>query len=220
MPKLIAQQVQVNYLGLFSKPPFSSWNEGGKVLGGLYEAFSPYNISISDIKYESFPNLADSTLTVFLFNYSANYKFKWDRVEAMFSDLTEEQFPTIPAVLQHGDQWLHTLESDFSFQSHLLTYTSHNLLSEGSAKDFLQSLSNADIPDVGVSQGHGVTFHWDIPEHNWNFHIGIDLSFSVPNGLFLQFLIRTSIDRIDYVETFQSGMELGRSALAKIGLEV
>lgn len=221
MPKLIAQQVQVNYLGLFSKPALSSWGQGGMVLGGLYEAFRPYNITISDMRYESLSaNLADSILTVFLFNYSANYKFKWDRVEAVFNDFTEEQSLTIPEVLKHGDDWIRTLEPDFTLQSHLVTYASHNRLSEGTAKDFLQTLSNLDIAGVGNNEGNGITFHWDIPERNWKFHLAIDLSFQVTNGLFLQFLIRIPSDKIDHVETFQTGLTLGRSALAKIGLEV
>lgn len=221
MPKLIAQQVQLNYLGLFSKPTLSSWGQGGTILGGLYSAFRPYNVTISDMRFESLsPNLADSILTVFLFNYSANYKFKWDRVEAVFNDFNEEQFSIIPEVLQRGDEWIRTLEPEFSFQSHLLTHASHNQLSEGTAKDFLQTLSNLDIPDVGNNEGNGITFHWDIPERNWKFHLAIDLSFQVTNGLFIQFVIRVPNDKIDYVETFQTGLTLGRSALSKVGLEV
>lgn len=221
MPKLIAHQVQVNYVGVFSKPALSSWGQGGTILGGLYEAFRPYNITIGDMRYESLsPNLADSILTVFLFNYSANYKFKWDRVEAVFNDLTEEQFLTIPEVLKRGDDWIRTLEPDFSLQSHLLTHTSHNQLSEGTAKDFLKTLSNLDIPDVGNNEGNGITFHWDIPERNWKFHLSIDLSFQVTNGLFLQFLIRIPSDRIDHVDNFQAGLALARGVLAKVGLEV
>jgi len=221
MPKLIPKQSQVTYLGSFSKPAFSLWGQGSKTLEELFRAFGEYKISVGDIRSDSSsPNLGDVTLIVHLFDYSASYKFKLDRVEAVFNDLTEEQSSMIPEVLQRGDGWLHSLIPDLSFQSHLITYSSHNQLSEGTAKDFLQGLSNLDIPNVGISQGNGITFHWDIPERNWGFHMGVDLSFNIPNGLFIQFLIRTPDDKIDYVASFGDGLAIARAALAEIGLEL
>jgi len=220
MPKLIPQQVQINYIGLFSKPIFSLWNQGG-TLEKLFTAFQQYNVSIGDMRYDvSSPNFADATLTVHLFNFSGSYKYKLDRVEAVFQDYTEEQFPIIPDVLRNGDECFRSLVSDFSFQTHLFTHASHNELSEGTSKGFLQGLSNVDVPGIGLNQGNGITFHWDIPERNWRFQLAIDHSTYVNNGVFLQFLVRLSDDRIDYVDTFQDSLALGRNALAGIGLEV
>lgn len=221
MPKLLAQQVQVTYIGLFSEPMFSVWGLGEKVLGGLYKAFTEYNVTAGDMRYETmYPNFTDSTITVNLFNYSANYKYKIDRVEAVFSDFTEEQSQRIPQVLKHGDDWLRSLGPEFSLKTQLFIHSSHNQLSEGTSEKFLKALSNVDIPDIGVSKGNGVTFHWNVPERDWNLSMAIDHSASVADGLFIQFLLKITKDKLDYADTFQSAVTLGRIALAKLGLEV
>ncbi len=221
MPKLLAQQVQITFIGLFSQPLFSVWGQGEKLLGGLFKAFSQYNLTAGDMRYETTsPTVTDSTITVNLFNYSASYKYKIDRVEATFTDFTEEQSQRIPEVLGRGDEWLRSLDPEFSLKTQLFIHASHNQLSEGTSEEFLKGLSNLDIPDVGVSKGNGVTFHWDIPGRDWDLSMAIDHSAYVTNGLFIQFLLKTTNDKLDYGDIFSAGVTLGRSALAKLGLEV
>jgi len=221
MPKLLASQVQITFYGLFSQPMFSVWGQGEKILGGLFNAFKDYNVTAGDMRYETTsPNVTDSVISVSLFNSSANYKYKVDRVEAVFNDFTEEQSQRIPEVLQHGDSWLRSLGLDFSFKSQLLLHTSHNQLSEGTSEEFLKALSSPDVPDIGNSKGNGITFHWDIPERDWDLSMAVDHSAYVTNGLFVQFLLKTTHDKLDYVDTFQAAISLGRTALAKLGLSV
>ncbi|MBA3321500.1 MAG: hypothetical protein H0T45_08665, partial [Pyrinomonadaceae bacterium] len=91
MRKLIIQQDQVSYVGLFSKPAFSLWGEGSKILEELYKAFSPYKVSLADFKQDYLsPILSDISVTVFL-GANGNYKFKFDRIEASFSNFTEQE---------------------------------------------------------------------------------------------------------------------------------
>ena len=70
-----------------------------------------------------------------------------------------------------------------------------------------------------ITKVMGLHFTGDIPERNWKFYLTIDLSFQVPNGLFLQFLIRTPSDKDrPRGKLSKQDLLLGRSALAKIGL--
>ena len=221
MRKMIAEQVQLGHHGFFSRPVFPRLDQN--LLETLFAVFSECdpNLTVADIRQEwGASNLGDCSFTVHLFNYSANYKFKVDRIEARFNDFTEDQLSLIPQVLQSGDRWLRSLDSQFSFRMHLFTHSSHNRLSEGTSEEFLKSLSSIDIPDIGTNRGHGILFNWLVGERNWNFQLSIDHSLQITDGLFLQLLFRMADDKIDHKEAFEGGLKLGRSALAKIGLEV
>src|SRR5919108_456184 len=136
MRKLIIQQNQVNYVGLFSKPAFSLWGNGARILEELYKAFSPYKVSLADFRQDYLsPVISDTSVTVFL-GSNGNYKFKFDRVEVLLSNFTEQELT--------------------------------------------------------------------------NF----------PDALFIQFLMQSGGDKIDYWETAATGRELLDNALAKIGLEI
>ena len=62
-------------------------------------------------------------------------------------------------------------------------------------------------------------FHWDLPEKSWRVQFAIDHSLSVDKGLFVNYLIRPSGDRIDYLNFISEGTQLFERLLSKIGLE-
>jgi hypothetical protein len=220
MRKLIIQQNQVNYVGLFSKPAFSLWGNGARILEELYKAFSPYKVSLADFRQDYLsPVISDTSVTVFL-GSNGNYKFKFDRVEVLLSNFTEQELTNFPDVLLRGTDWLRSDIPDFSFQTHLFTYHNHSKLSEGTAKEFLLSFSQVSLGDIGMGIGNGLIFNWIEPKQERRVQLTIDHSYAYVDALFIQFLMQSGGDKIDYWETAATGRELLDNALAKIGLEI
>jgi len=220
MRKLIIQQNQVNYVGLFSKPAFSLWGDSSRILEELYRAFAPYKVNLADFRRDSLSTiLSDISVTVFLGN-NGNYKFKLDRVEASLSNFTEQELAGFPDMLSRGTGWLRSSLPDFSFQTHLFTYNNHSKLSEGTAKEFLLSFSQVNLDNVGTSLGNGLIFNWIEPKLERRVQLMIDHSYAYADGLFIQFLMQSTGDKIDYLETSTTGRDLLDKALAAIGLEI
>ena len=221
MRKLIIQQNQVSYVGLFSKPAFSLWGNSSRILEELYKAFTPYKVSLADFRQDYlYPVISDVSVSVFL-GSKGNYKFKFDRIEASFSNFTEQELTDFPDVLSRGTDWLRSAIPDFSFQTHLFTYHNHSKLSEGTAREFLLSFSQVSLEDIGAGLGNGLIFNWIEPKQERRVQLTIDHSLAYTDALFIQMLLIQSVgDKIDYQETAETGRDLLDSALAKIGLEI
>lgn len=218
MTRLIVQKNQISYVGIFSKPIFSLYGKGEIILAGLYDILTPYQITIADIRSETSSSLSDQSIVVSL-GIGSTFKFSLDRIELTLYDYHEQQFWDFPDILKRSEEWLRSSIADFSFQTHLFTYASQNALSEESSQEFLLRFSNVDIPGVGISEGTGMIFHWNVPEKGWRSQLTLDHSLAVLNGLFLQYLIRMETDKINYKEIVTAGKSTLDLALAQIGLE-
>lgn len=220
MPKLLVQMNQLDYVGLFSAPALGLWGEGGKILQGLYNAFSGYQINLADLRNESSSlNPSDQVIAV-RFGSVGEYRFRFDRVELKLLNFTKNSLAEAPGVLAVGDEWLRSLVPGLGFKSHLFATVSHSRLLNGTAREFLLGLPSLNIDGVGVSEGPGVIFHWDLPEKGWKVQFAMDHSLSVEGGLFINFLIRPNGDTIDYSNLLVEGDKLFERILSKIGLEV
>lgn len=219
MPKLLVQRNQLEYVGFFSEPALGLWGEGAKILQGMFSAFSPYHISLSDLRNESSSlHPSDQVVTV-KFGAIGEYRFKFDRVELTLLNFNKSSLSEVPKLLIAGDEWLRAVVPGFTFSSHFFSSLSHSELDHGTSQEFLRGLSSVDIPGVGVSKGSGIIFHWDLQEQGWRVQFTIDHSLSVDDGLFVNYLIRPSGDRIDYVEFVVQGTQLFERLLSEIGLE-
>lgn len=220
MRKLIIQQNLISYVGLFSKPAFPLLEDNSRILEELYRAFAPYKVSLADFRRDSLSSiLSDISVTVFL-GSNGNYKFKLDRVEASLANFTEQELAGFPDVLSRGTNWLRPSLPDFSFQTHLFTYNNHSKLSEGTAKEFLLSFSQVNLDNIGMSLGNGLIFNWIEPKLERRVQLMIDHSHAYADALFIQFLMQSTGDKIDYLETGATGRDLLNKALAVIGFEI
>lgn len=220
MSKLIVKQNQLDYVGVFSHPAFPLYGSGPKLLEGLYTAFAPYQVTLSDIRDDSsYGRPSELSLTV-SFGLSGIFKLKLDRVEFTVYNFTAEDLQVFPQILRSSDEWLRSAISNFSWRSHLFGSMSHNGLSDGTSEEYLRGLSSLDIPSIGTSEGSGVIYHWKLPAEDWRVQLLIDHSTSVPSGLFINFLLRPATDRIDYEQVAIQGFDIFKRALAIIGLEI
>lgn len=220
MRKLIVQRNQLNYVGIFSEPALSLWGEGKKIFQGLFTAFSPYQIDLDDLSNDSSSPSPSDQLVAVKFGTIGEYRFKFDRVELNLFNFTRNSIFEVPKLLSSGEEWLRSVVPGFAFRSHSFASLSHSELQQGTSQEFLRGLSSIDIPGIGVTEGSGIIFHWDLPDKGWRVQFTIDHSISVANGLFTNFLIRPSGDRVDYVNFVADGMQLFERVFLEIGLEV
>lgn len=219
MRKLIIQQDEISYSGFFSSPAFALWGEGVRILEGLYKAFIDYELSLSNISLDLSSTDSTSHGVKVDLNELGDYKFGFEQVEWTATDIGDDLI-RIPEVLQHGEEWLRSVVPDFAFKLHVLDYHNHSLLSDGASEDFLSGLSNVDIPDVGISRGNGLIFHWELPEQGWRMNLTIDHSNLIPNGLFIEQEVIAQTDKIDYTRMIITSNTLLKNILTKIGLEL
>jgi hypothetical protein len=220
MPKLITQQNRFDYRGLFTKPLFSLFGEGRKIVEGLYDTFSPYGVGLADIHNDSISLSPSDQIVAVNFSAGASYKFKFDSIEASVLNFTVQDLSHIQKFLRDGDNWLRSADPGLAFQSHLFATFSHNRLSAGNSQDFLCSLSQANTPDIGVALGNGIIYHWNVPDKEWRVQLTIDHSVNVSEGLFVHFILIAIKHKIDFVEMVEGGVALYKTAMAQIGLEI
>jgi hypothetical protein len=219
MRRLLAQQNQVSYAALFSRPAFALWGEEKTLLDGLFSTFSKRGIGLANFRFgQGGQDPASRSLTV-TFGSSCFYRFQLDRVDSALDNFGSEDLAVFPEILEEGASWLRSIVPQFAFQSHMFAYSGHCKLSDGTSREVLEPLPTLSIPEIGSSEGNGIIFHWTLPDQKSRVQLTIDHSLVVPSGLFTHFLLFVNTDVIDYRETVARGRGIMEKALKQIGLE-
>ena len=220
MITLTVKQNQIDYIGLFEKPVFNLVGEARQIIEGLYNAFSPYQVALSDFRLEEVVTTPSSFGVNVYLKSLGSYKFRFDRVDCTFSGFADEDLPKFADILKRGDDWLRSAAPGFSFKSHTFFYAGHCQLSESTSQDFLLALPGKDVIDIGQGLGDGIIHNWRDSETGARFQVLIDHSLSLKDGIFIQLTILIVEDRLDYSATISRGQALLGEALKKIGLQL
>lgn len=220
MESLLVQQNVVEYVGGFSRPPFSLWGNGQVLLEGLYDSFSQFNVSLKDLRVEGTPEDPSSqTIKVYL-GASGQYRFRFDRVEATMTNGTATELESFPIIIRKGSTWLRAAVPEFAFKSHLLSYSAHASLSAATSESVLQGLRTPHLPALGATRGSGVIFHADDVARGWRLQLTLDHSLLVENGLFLQLSIFAVQDDIDSPPLFSAAERILSDSLSALGMSL
>ena len=85
----------LTYTAFFAQPPLSLWGRGGDVAKAMYDAFSPYGVTLRNIQITGYTPTAAETVFTVQFG-TAVLKFSFEKVEFAFSSLTEEDLRKLP----------------------------------------------------------------------------------------------------------------------------
>lgn len=218
MPELVVRKNQVDYVGAFTRPVFSLWGDSKALFEGHYEAFSTMNVGFKDFRIEgTAEEPASQSIKIFL-GLQGHYRFKFDRVEATLFDASADDQSALALVLQTGTNWLRSSVPNFSFQSHLVRYSSHCELSEGTSKQFLLAMNTMSLTGIGENRGSGAIFHADIPELAGQLQLTVDHSLLVDDGLFVDLVLLTQQEPVDYPGLHEACDDLLRRSLATVDL--
>ncbi len=220
MRTLVVQQNQVDYIGVFAHPALSLWGEGRTILSGLSKALEGYySGSLSAFSILGQPDVPASQAVVVRLSAQANYRFKFEQVEASLFNFSDAELSALPSVLKRGDEWLRAAVPQLAYKSHVFAYMSHSTILEGNSTEYLRALSPTLLEGVGKNLGSGIIFHADIPERNWRIQLALDHSLAIADGLFVQMQLITTVDQIDYKETLSAGRSILETSLARLGLK-
>jgi hypothetical protein len=219
MPTLTINYNQLSYSGTFAQPAFDLL--AGKLPGGgLYNVFSPFGIGLHSI-FEEGAMASPGTLAINIYlGDLGNYKLRLDSVEWKVINFSEEVIPRFPEVLKGAADWLRSSVSEFAFKKHVFVYNAHCALSEGNSKDFLLSLGYKSPLVLGEELGNGLIHNWFSKELAASIQFMLDRSTPVEGGLFVQFILMTDNDNVDYQMLAEKGYGILVNELNALGLDI
>ncbi len=219
MPTLTVNYNQLSYAGTFVKPAFDLL--GGKPPGGgLYDVFSPFGIGLHSISEEGAMNSPGSLAINIYLASLGSFKLKLDGVEWKVINFNDEVIPKFPDVLKAAADWLRSSVSNFSFKSHVFIYNGHCAMSESNSKEFLLSLGHKSPLILGEELGNGLIHNWFSDELGASIQFMLDRSTPVKNGLFVQFIIISDKDDVDYQVLSEKGYGILLEELKALGLDI
>ena len=220
MTQLKVLDNRVDYVGLLKKPVINLWGEGGAILGGLYDALSPYHDGLKSFRSigDGGPP-ADQAVTVDL-GWQAQFRFRFDRIEAHLHTFEDSQLKTFPGVLERGVAWLLEQKPEPAFASHLVTYRCHGPLVASNGAAFLATLPTPRLKGLGPTADAGVILHGTLAGRGARVQLTLDHSLRVRDGLFVEFQAFLPEGVVDYSVTLAELRTALDSLLAEIGLEL
>ena len=215
--ELLVQQNQLVYTANFARPPWHLWGQGGTILDGLFSAFSPFGVTLADIRSESVSQNPIGQVVVVNIGANGFHKFRFDRLESTFFNFTNELFTQLPVVLEASTRWIRKALPSCEFASHQCAYSSHSYL-KGMNADELLTFASTVMKSGGKGRGTGVIFHWELPEQKWTTQLVIDRSIVLSEGVYILFSVLVKEDRINYPNLVQEARAYLDAVLGEIGL--
>jgi hypothetical protein len=221
MPKLLVQQVSLDYHGFFQSPAYGLMGEGGRIMAGLAKAFSSYNVGLSNFRTEVDVNEPSANSVIITLGQFGIYRFKFDQVQAGLRNFTsDDDIVGLVTAIEKGDVWLRSTIENFAFRSHAFVYSSHSTLSEGTSQSFLLSIPRREKPIVvGRDLGSGILETWDDPDLGARIHLTLGHSLVQPDGIYIHYMVVFETERIDYAAVASKGRALLDRTLESMGLK-
>jgi hypothetical protein len=221
MPKLLVQQVSLDYHGFFQSPAYDLMGEGAKIMGGLAKAFSSYNVGLGNFRTEVDVNEPAANSIIVTLGQFGIYRFKFDQVQAGLRNFTsDDDIVGLVSAIEKGDAWLRSTIEGFAFRSHAFVYSSHSSLSAGTSQSFLLSIPRREKPIViGKDLGSGVLETWEDPDLGARVHLTLGHSLVQTDGIYINYMVVFETERIDYAAVASKGRALLDRTLKSMGLE-
>jgi hypothetical protein len=218
MQELHIERNQLDYIGAFAKPAFVLWGESKSLFEGLYHAFAPFNVTLSDFRIEGNVEDPSSQSVKVLVGPNATFRFRVDRFEATIQDFSDTELSILTNILVSAGQWIRSVIPEFKFQSHIIGYQAHCDVAGSSSRDFLRSLRSPELSVLGKSNSSGLIFHGEFAELRRTVQLTLDHSLVVKDGLFVNFVSHITDGDIDYALEQAQLLEVFDRALGELGL--
>lgn len=219
MPKLVIEQNNIEYYGIFQEPALDFIGDLRALLKLLYGTFSNYGIGLSSFRVEGdAQEVAGLSVNVRL-GVRGIYKFKFDHVVVTLSEFNSEQLAGFFETIQLAEEHLRGAISKLSFKTHAFFYTSHSKLSEGTATEFFRGLPSRDIPVYGEDLGSGVLQAWRDTSNDARCSLSVDHSAQVKDGIYVAYRVVIDRDQVDYIPLAVTAQQNLYKALASMDLE-
>jgi len=218
---LNTRMASLSYTARYLRPILEYWGNGGKIVGSFYDALSPHGVTLSNFQVSgSVPNVAHPVVTVQMLNNAATLRFSFDHLEFAFNFVTQENFESIPKILDASTGWLQKDVPGFRFSNHIFAYYCHAFIQDATIAQVLSDINPRSLPVAGESFGHGTVFHSLVADKGWRTSFTFDHSLLLPGSLFIGLSIEMDTPKVDYQNLLIEGRAYYRSVLAELGFEV
>src|ERR1700730_165475 len=96
----------LGYTARFEKPLLELWGAGAIIAKGMYEAYLPFGVPLSNFQLGGpASNAADTIVTVKIGDMGFS-KFSFDKTESTFANFSEAGFASIPRLLNASTEWI------------------------------------------------------------------------------------------------------------------
>ena len=197
MNRLHVVQNEVTYKGAFSAPLFGLWGSGAPLLEALYTSFSPFGISLANIRSEE---LSKSPTDQSIVVQSENWIYRWriERVELTLSNFNDEDLRFLPKLLNANDDWMKKMGVPIEYSFHQFSYAGHLSIEEGTSQQVLERLPHLRLGDGQELRAAGQILHWSDSTRGWQGDLVVDHSQVVSDGLFLLYSGVAKTSKLDY----------------------
>lgn len=218
MRKLYVGETTMSYEGFFEQPIFSLWKNGSDLAENIFNVYSSYDVDLANISFNKGDNLGEKWIKIDIENLG-EYKLSLQGIECITENFENNELRFFE-LLQHTDHWLRSTVDGLKYRFHSLEYGGHGELDEGIAQDFLQKFHNRKLKAVDLNLANGIIFNWIDYKTGGRFHIEVDHSLDVPDGLFFRYLFLLEKDRVNYLDLGKYYMNVLKDVLAEINLEL
>lgn len=220
MKTLSINQAQAAYTATFAFPAFGLWQSRQTLTEHLYNTLSPFGATLNDIRYELSDRMPGGTAVVVNTPDLSAVRLKLDGMEWAIGDFDDEDLLRVPDMLEGLAALLRSQQKDFEFKSHIINYSNHSKLSEGTAKEYLNSLPNKPLQTVGENLGTGVIYQWLDADLGWQVQMVVTSSLALTDGLFVQCIVSLDHLAVEYPALVETVTRKLDAALAEMGLEI
>lgn len=222
MVKLTPLENHLAYAGAFESPVMELWGAAGPILEGLLDALAEFGTQLNDMEVITSPARPLDYSVTFNFGPRARVELKLGGISAQVSNLVDEEVTTLASILAAAEGWLKSgvLSPAPKLSSHVATYSGHFDMEGTTASEFLAARSDLALDCLGRNRGSGIVYHGDLVEGKKRVQLSVDHSLVTEEALFLQFVMVTSEDAVDYGNFFADGQDLVVDALRELGLEL
>jgi len=214
---LSVQRNGIEYFGTFARPAFHLWGKGDLILSGLYEAFQGLGVNASAMRAVRTSDRVTDEAVVVQLGPEAEYRYRFDRVEATLSNFTPTGLDRLPDALESGAAWLRSTLPDFAFTSHVFICRSHSAVVGATSREVLLGLDNRRPVALGEDFGTGMILHGRQPDGE--FTLTVDRSLFTPDGIYVEFVGSFLGDAIDYHATMRRARTVASEELKGVGLQ-
>lgn len=203
---------------MFKRPVFPLWGDGRAIVGGLYDAFAGYGVTLADFTSDNTGDLADQGVTVTIRGYGT-FAFRFERVEWTMQVFSDDTMKQLAKLLTDGVDWIRTRAGAGElFQNHFMTCAYHGDVEGTNSRAFLNQLPQLKL-GIGEDIGGGTIFNFDMHERT-RAQVFVDHSHVVADGLFVQQTLLVAVDRLDYSKVLDLTQRTLDAVLHKLQLQL
>jgi hypothetical protein len=221
MPKELDVRLEsLGYTARYARPVFKLWGAGGVIVRRLYDALSPYGVTLANIQLIANGANAEQPVLTASIRGNTTVKFGFGHLEFVMNNPDREAFELTPRLFEDSTGWIREEVPDFKFSQHNFGYHCHAFVKGSTTKDVLDGINPHFVKAAGSSLGNGAILHCSLPELNWNTQVWFDHSIPVPGALYIALMIETRTETLDYVKTMQDGRAYFEAVLDELGLRL